>query len=322
MRFENATDLPARLFRGVLDRTRIAASCALRVTYDVHGEELVLAREQPFIVSPSPWDSPIGPMSSDELFYRGGVDLFVCGHAYAPKGRAVTEAAVTIRCGAFGYRLQVFGDRVWTRQQRTLVPSAPAPFTRMPLTLAHSFGGRRGWDGIEVAYPDNPDGRGFYLSEDDALGQPLANFEHFEAPVRRWDDRPEPVGTGLTPPQFGPRARKSTVFDDNHQLVELRPSFFNQAFPDLVLPQLRPGELLEIHGVNPHETLRLRLPEAPWAVELEIGAIRHVRVPSCDQIGVLPESKQVFVSYRYAFRYVMRPQERRYCRLVPRAGEE
>ncbi len=30
-----------------------------------------------------------------------------------------------------------------------------------------------------------------------------------------------------------------------------------------------------------------------------------------DQIGVVPDKNQVFISYRYPFRYIVKPQEKR-----------
>jgi hypothetical protein len=192
----------------------------------------------------------------------------------------------------------------------------------MPLSIDRTFGGRRPWDGIEIAYPDNPDGRGYYLDEGDALGQPLPNIEHPNVRLQNWNDQPEPVGVGLTPPQFGPRLRQSLPFNEKNELIEFRPTLFNQAFPGMIMPEALPGQQVQLSGVDPEAPLCFALPECPVELRLEIGATRLTRVPRVDQIGVLLEDRRVFISYRFPFRYVIHPQEQRFGRLVRRSLAE
>ncbi|MFY0533015.1 DUF2169 domain-containing protein [Nannocystis pusilla] len=194
MKLDNRSPYHARLFRGGIDERRLFGSVAVRITYDIVGDRLRVAREQAWEISPAPWDSPQGPLPGDELFYRGGVDLLVFGAARS--ARPVPRLDLDLRVGAaFRSRLAVFGDRVWKRGPRGLVPSAPEPFRVMPLTLDRSFGGSFEWDGLGVGFPDNPGGRGYYADERAAEGQPLPNIEDPAALCARWDDRPEPVGT-------------------------------------------------------------------------------------------------------------------------------
>ena len=44
------------------------------------------------------------------------------------------------------------------------------PFTEMPLTLEHAYGGKDEWDGLAVGYPANDRGKGFFVTEDNAKG--------------------------------------------------------------------------------------------------------------------------------------------------------
>ncbi|HEY8377052.1 MAG TPA: DUF2169 domain-containing protein [Nannocystis sp.] len=320
MKLANDTPFPARLFRGGIDERRLFGSVAVRVTYDIVGDRLRVAREQAWPISPGPWDSPYGPLPGDDLFYRGGVDLLVFGSARA--ARPVPRIDIDLRVGdRFRGRLVVFGDRVWRRERGRLVPGPPEPFRELPLTLAYSFGGTFKWDGLDVAYPDNPVGRGYYPDERAAEGNLLPNIEDPNALCARWDDRPEPVGTGAPGITFGPRLRRSLEFDpETGDLKVLRPTFFNAAFPQLIVPAARPGDRVSITGVRRDGPLVFHLPETDLRVRLAFGDETAEKTPAIDQIGVEPDLLRVFISYRYPFRYVLNPHQRRSCELVQVRG--
>lgn len=315
MRLENATGLPAQLFRTIVGQDRIAAALVARVTYDLREGKLERSDEQPWIVSPGPWEGPEGPMGSDEVLYRGGVDLIVFGQAWTPRARPEHVSEVKVFYGDFRYTLLIFGERVW-QNGSALTPTAPRSFVNLPLTLAHAFGGRRPWDGIEVAFTDNPDGKGYYLSKEDAVGGRLPNIEDPRFLVRRWSDAPAPAGVGLPPPTFGPRVREALVIDRGGQLKELKPSFFNAAFPAMVAPAARPGETLRLEGVDPDGPVDIVIPPSPFRTTLSFGSSTLDRVPAIDQIGVQVEKRRVFISYRYPFRYFINRHEPRACRLT------
>ena len=316
MKLDNRTPYPAHLFRGSVDEQRMFGSLAVRVTYDIVGDQLRPAQDQPWKLSPTPWENEYGPMPHDELFYRGGVDVFVLGHARAPAGRAAAKIDVEVRVGAeFRSRLVVFGDRVWKRQGPRLVPSAAAPTRAVPLTLAHAYGGKDRWDGLDVPFPDNPDGRGFYLEEATAEGKPLPNIEDPAAPIQRWDDRPEPVGAQITGQGFGPRLRRSVEFEGN-ELTTLHPTFYNHAFPRMIAPRARRGDRVSVTGVREDGPVVFYLP--PSGLRARIGLEPHVHEvdPPIEQIGVEPDKLRVFVSYRYPFRYRFYPLQKRWAELV------
>lgn len=316
MKLDNRSPYHAHLFRGGIDERRLFGSVAVRVTYDIVGDRLRVADDQAWQVSPAPWDSPQGPLPGDELFYRGGVDLLVFGSARA--ARPVPRIDLDLRVGSgFRGRVAVFGDRVWKRGPRGLAPSAPVPFRAMPLTLDRSFGGSFEWDGLAAGFPDNPAGRGYYPDERTAEGQPLANIEDPAALCARWDDRPEPVGTGCPGQGFGPRLRRSVEFDPDSGMLEvLRPTFYNAAFPQLIVPAARPGDRVSITGVREDGPLVFHLPDNLLRVRLAFGEETAEKTPAIDQIGVEPDLLRVFVSYRYPFRYVLHPLEKRVCELV------
>jgi hypothetical protein len=106
MDFENTTRFPAQLLRTALDEERLSASVLMRITYDIVGHELVAAAEQTYGVSPEPWESPHGTFEQDQVFKKGGVDLFLFGNAYAPGGRRTVAMTVSMDVDGRGYLLE------------------------------------------------------------------------------------------------------------------------------------------------------------------------------------------------------------------------
>jgi len=197
------------------------------------------------------------------------------------------------------------------------MPSEPSPIDRIALTYENAFGGKPIWDGIEVPYADNPQGKGFYLNAEQALGNCLPNLEDPASLIRSWEDRPEPVGTWASGIPLGPQLRRSLAFDETtHELSELRPTFWNAAFPNLIAPSAQPGETVEVHGVSADSPLSFALPSCDLRVRLRFGDEEIERTPSIDQIGFEVEERRVFISYRYPFRYFLHPLQKRSCELI------
>lgn len=317
MKLLDHTGFPSMLFRTTIDDDdTLAAAAVVRVTYALRGEELVPI-EPAWAVSSGPWSGPQGPMEGDGYFYKQGVDLLVFGCARAPEGRAVTEMEVTVETEGLRHRVRVVGDRVWERGVGRLVPGEPAPFVEMPLTLARAYGGVSVWDELPFPAPDNPHGRGFYWDVAEALGRPLPNLEAPDRPITRWDDRPPPVGVALCPAASSVRALRGARFDDDGQLREFRPMFYNCAFPGMIAASVKPGQRVRITGVRAHGPLTLCVPPTPFRAHFDFGD-RHIEVePAIDELGVECDAHRVFITYRHPFRYKIVPGQTRSCALVP-----
>jgi hypothetical protein len=327
----NETPFAAQLLTTVLDEERMMASVLARLTYTfperprvgAGPEVLTLAPEQPWPVSRKPLETPRGTMEQDLPFMKGGVDLFLFGVARAPRAVAVPQMEVRIELGAFARRATVFGKRVWVREGRQLVPSRPAAFLEMPLTLAHAFGGAVEWDGLEVPWGENPKGLGFCIDEARAEGQPLPNLEEPDSPMRAWSDKPTVCGFGFCPMVNPGRFRSGAVLTEDHQLEGFRPQIFNAAYTPMVAPDAKPGDVVRIAGVLHEGPLELALPAPPFGVRLEFGSKVAERVPSIEQVGIEVEERRAFVTYRFPFRYTVRPRELRQATIVARErGEE
>ncbi|MDC0672350.1 DUF2169 family type VI secretion system accessory protein [Nannocystis radixulma] len=317
MKLHNLTPYPAHLFRGCIDEERVLAGVIVRIAHDIVDGRLRPAADQPWPVSAGPYQGPLGPMPGDQRFVRDGVDVLLFGAARSDRGRPAPRIDVAVQVGrTWRSELVAWGERVWRTGITGLVPSAPEPVSAVPLTLAHAYGGADEWDGLEVAYPDNPEGRGFYLERSRAHGRLLPNLEDPAAPIRAWDDRPEPVGTGACPQHFGPRVRRGLDIDATTGAVrQIKPAFFNDAFPKMIAPRALPGDQVVIHGVREDGPLVFSLPPIALRVGVQIGDDGGERTPVLDQIGVDADARRVFLTYRYPFRYVVTPHQRRSCTL-------
>lgn len=324
MQLQNRTRFPAAIFRSVIGDDRFAAAVVARVTFDLGAGEPKPADEQPWIVSAEPWENEHGQMNGDEVFTRSGVDLFLFGKAWAP-GRMAAEVDVTVEAGAFRRHAVVIGDRAWVRRGgRQLVPTAPAPFAFMPLTLERAFGGKDKWDGLDVAYPDNPAGRGYAVEEKSAEGKLLPNIEDPRFRIARWDDRPDPVGFGMCPLTCGLRLRNSVeLTEETKQLKALKPALFNSAFPAMIAPKVEIGDPVRVTGVvQTGRPIAFRVPSVDLVVRLRFGDELIERPLTVDQIGIEAEKNRAFVTYRYSFRYKVYRMQKRSCDLLiaPNAG--
>jgi hypothetical protein len=321
MDLENHTSFHAALFRGCIDDKRLYGSLVTRLTYDLRGDRLVLADEQSWPIKPGPWDGPYGPMEGDELFYRGGVDLFVFASARSSNGKPATCLDVTVQAGRdFATCVRVFGDRHWEKRGRKLVIAPPQPFEAIALTLQNAYGGKDEWDELPIAFPSNPDGKGYVISEESALGKALPNIEDPENLIQTWEDQPQPVGVGICPMSCGPRILDRVVFDEEGALKELKPTFYNHAFPRMIAPFVKPGEQVRVTGVRAGKPVQFTLPQPPVTVRVRIGEHGDEGPPPLDQIGIDVEKQLVFLTYRYPFRYIMNPLERRSCELLVANG--
>jgi hypothetical protein len=313
MNFDNQTAFPAKLFRTALDEDRLAASLALRVTYESANGRFTPSAEQDWIISGAPRDTPYGQMPGDELFYRGGVDIFVLGHLRPSPGQTSTDIDIRNETGGFNCRVKVFGDRVWQRTPAGLVPSAPEPIENLSLTLANAFGGTGAWDGLDVPFAHNPKGKGFYLEEEHAVDMPLPNIEDPDNLVAKWNDHPVPVGVGICPPDFAGRAM--ALVDPDTQEFKFSAKFFNAAFPAMIAPPISPGDILTLRGVTSDQKISVRIPTDQFQTRLSFGDELITRAMPIDQVGIELDRGRIFVSYRYPFRYVVHRRQQRNCEL-------
>src|SRR3954454_12167616 len=184
MNLLNATAMQAAWTMGVDPTGREHVVVVVKGTYLIpdDGGPLVLApKEQqvPLVMADTftgePGRSP--PVHEAEFAWaKPRCDVLLNGTAYAPEGRPAERVRVGVKLGGWRKVFDVAGDRVWIQRGATPSPSAPHPFTTMPVTYDRAFGGVDDTDPENAsAYMRNPIGRGYgaLRSAERLLGRPV-----------------------------------------------------------------------------------------------------------------------------------------------------
>jgi len=222
----------------------------------VHGREALLADTQEPIGGDRFYDmDPRAALyaPSDLVPYKPRTDIILVGEAYAPLKQPVEALIVRLSIGEIDKQLGVIGDRTWIEGPDGLEPSAPAPFTSMPLRAERA-----------ARAPDNP--VGFDLTLAPTLGAlAMPNLETV-------DDAPlggRSVGFGPIAPHAS--TRRAWLSPEGLSWVEggcrgrapqdLDFSFFNAAPRDQQVSLLRQGDRLVLENLHrEHPRLETRIP--------------------------------------------------------------
>ena len=137
-----------------------------------------------------------------------------------------------------------------------------------------------------------------------------------DALIEAWTDRPEPVGLGACPIISRQRIRNGIGLDSEGRLKQLRPVFYNAAFPAMIVADARPGLHVRVDGVLEDGPLTFQIPDAAPRVRLGFGEQVSEHSTAIDQIGIEADRGRVFIAYRFPFRYTLIPLQRRSCELL------
>lgn len=326
MKLINETPFAAGLLRTAqLATATLVNALVVRVRHRLEDGRLLpaAAREQPMTLERDPIDEMFGTLDDDSVYPRTGTDVIVIGDAIAPHGQA-TMAQVRIAAGSYDLTFQVFGDRTWQRLRHATVASDPAPFSTMPLSYTHAFGGTAVTSAGTATFAHNPVGRGYALDESQVDGTPLPNIENPDELMRSWTDQPAPVGCGPYPMCWGLRLLnvvevKQTGEGTDAELAGLaihpERGMFDRAHP-LLSGRPLGNDILHITGMSA-EPLALPLPPCPAEAEIAVGARSQRRALALEEVLVNLRSGTVDLTYRKMFRYVFKPHEQRRTTLVP-----
>jgi uncharacterized protein YjbI with pentapeptide repeats len=138
----------------------------------------------------------------DASMPKSRAEFLVTGAAYPPAGKPAIACAPRVRVGKLEKSLRVVGNRFW----KSDVPSAPEPFTDMPVGWQNAFGG-----------PDfklNPLGKGAAkVKTDKGEMQFLPNVEDPKFLVKSPRDKPPPAGFGPYDFTWPQRFKKVGTYD-------------------------------------------------------------------------------------------------------------
>jgi len=243
-------------------------------------------------------------------YTRSGTDIYVSGHAWAPRGKPVTDMLAAVKVGPCQKGLQVFGTRVWYRGALGLKPSAPRPFESMPLRYERSFGGVARATGNEppTYEPRNPIGVGFYGSAKESLAQPLPNLEDPLHLLSSPTERVQPAGFGPIARSWQPRLGLAGTYDEawvEHRAplwpTNFDPRFFNAAAPGLVAsPGLKGGEPVILAGLSPDGNFAFPLPRHRLMVKSRFRLRVDRRELALDTVHIEPDARTLTLIWRTA----------------------
>ncbi|WP_027186288.1 DUF2169 family type VI secretion system accessory protein [Desulfovibrio inopinatus] len=185
----------------------------------------------------------------DEALPKPRAEFLVYGSCYALSGEiAGTRArSVDVRVGTCCKTLTVFGDRIWLGN----VHSDPQPFSCIPITWEHAYGGQD--------YAKNPKGMGRQCRDDGTL--PLPHVEICNEYMTSPDVPGEPAGLGALPPSSPWRSLQAGTYNGHWFLHhwpgmphDVEPEFFLCAPRDQRLPGFFTGtEDFAITGMHPEK---------------------------------------------------------------------
>ena len=227
----------------------------------------------------------------DFVPFKSRADVLLVGHAHAPGGAAVDGLIVRLRVGEFTKALRVTGDRAWIEAPQGPRPSAPRPFTRLPLRYERAW--RKGENVVGSAGGDTV--------------HPPANID-----VVSEEGSAETPGFGPLAPSWrarrSPQAQETLIWSQRLRSgpgpapAGLDPPALNAAPRDQQLPELLPGSPLVLDNLHPRfPHLETRLPSiVPRVFQVDAsGQPREVQV-RIDTLWIDTDREVFVVSWRGA----------------------
>ncbi|WP_394844461.1 DUF2169 domain-containing protein [Pendulispora brunnea] len=308
----NHTPFAARYLPLDVDDGRVRATVIVKATYEAAPDgSLVPTAEQLPIVADR-LDTSFGVFHTDHFVSKEGADLCVLGTIR--RVQPVPHVALFLMVGTFRHQLLAFGERRWIRANGSLVPSSPTPFSELPLGYQYAYGGKAEFNHEMAAWPDNPEGRGYYFTAAQAEGNPLPNIESARNPlIRTWEERPTVAGWAPYPMFWGLRAREGIEPRDGGKTLSiprLRARLYNQAHPELILPKIVQGEHICITGLRAHD-LWLEIPRDSVSVDVRVADTSMQAGGVLDGVFVWADLGRLTITYRARFEYTFRRGDRR-----------
>ncbi|AKT39707.1 DUF2169 domain-containing protein [Chondromyces crocatus] len=321
MLVRNKSGRQVSLARTVVNDDLSVAALVVSSHYRAQNGALDPLREVPV---PTPADPPDRRMIA---LWRG-VSVTAAGDAYCPVTPPFVRP-VALRVGPEIRRLLVFGDRRWTRgNDGGLSVTAPAKFDPMPLSFSRAFGGSHelgpglfpGTDlpmpRLQVAYPLNPAGVGFYESVASAEDQLLPNIELPDQLVQRVDDRPEPAGFSSCPELPALRLTEDTMSSRDGQpprglqplSIEQRLSLSLRALHHapgrLIFARVPVGTEMTLDGLGAAASaIRFEVPRSPIRVGIRRGRGDEEIAPSLRSVHIDARSSVVSLVHAHTFHH-------------------
>lgn len=324
MDFVNETGFAASIARvQLLYKDLLMATVVVKCTFDVGPDGEVRPAAEQLAVSEPDVEDELGTLDGDIVPIKSCCDVAVLGKVYAPGGAAATAVQVDLRVGELQRKLMVYGDRRWEREGAGVRPSAPEPFSSMPLTYERAFGGSAIWYGkMAGPFADNAKGRGYLKRAEDVEGTLLPNIEEVDQLIRSWEDTPLPAAFAPLPRGSALRGIRGVVVDMEAQTTRLEPAFFSFAHPRMQMASYPAESAVELRGMRPEGLWSFRLPEVALSVDVDLGGARYTLPMMPDTLVMLPEQRRFYVVARRALVYQFVARRERRIRVLAGRSED
>lgn len=271
----NVARLPAEVLEFLGPGGRRGTSVIVKATFTIGGERPELAAEQLPLASDVPGGDPRTTAlryESDFVPWKPRADALCVGHASIAGGKPVTHCVVGFGVGDWLKQILVTGNRSWKVGIARLgnTPTDPEPFTTMPVSSEHAYGGGDPADATGVrTFAQNPIGKGYTTSSRALDGLPLPNLEDPANRIRSWKDQPAPRSFGPVGRTWQPRFARAGTYDARwlEPGAPALPSDFDEGYyncapQDQQIPgYLRGDEKVRVVNMHPvHSDLTFRLP--------------------------------------------------------------
>lgn len=241
------------------------------------------------------WNGIMDVIPKAECFDLGYLkprgEVLVYGSYYAPDGYAITADSVRLKAGKVDKQLVVTGERLW---RNLLTPTTPEPFSKLPLTYEHGFGGEED--------ERNPIGKGFNLKPD----EPMPQLEYPEQLLTQKRQKPKPAGLNASSVDWMPRKKLWGTYDELWQendapflARDLNPDFFMQAADDQWFESyIQGGEAILLENMHPTKrTIIGTVPEYQFRLLSVINGQTELHNCQPDTLVLLPDiNMQVIIA--------------------------
>lgn len=219
------------------------------------------------------WETDFG-------FRKSRCDVVVNGDAHAPGGKPVEEMQVGLRVGRWSKSFRVVGHREWVVVGPSISATRPHPFTRMPISYDHAFGGvdrSNADDPAPPAYAENPVGKGYasVRNQSRLSGTALPVTEEIEEPVRSPYESYRPMAFGPVTRAVPRRLKYGGTYDQKWQdeiFPFLPPDFderyYQQTGEDQQIDPPAPGTEVVLAGLTEKGREGFRLPDTRLPVRI------------------------------------------------------
>lgn len=248
--------------------------------------------------------------ASDLSLEKPAIDIVLAGHVWAPNQRPVQVMDVSLTVGPIQKIARVFGDRVWRYTGVGFEPTAPAPFTMMPVLWERSYGGRDRIAQGETQDARNPVGTGFRVPEGEPVeGVRLPNFESPNEPIASWNQHPRPIGFGAIDAYWEPRRSYAGTYDERWQQsrapylpVDFDSRFLQVAPLDMIAATLDGGQWVDLRGFTPSGLLQFQIPTMRPRIVYRVDDAEVEKPAVLDTVILEPDNAQFQLVWRAALR--------------------